>query len=48
VKKSTIPLVCFIALSIAAVPACAWGPEGHKVIALIAERNMVRCSGREG
>jgi hypothetical protein len=40
VKKSTIPLVCFIALSTAAIPACAWGPEGHEIIALIAERNM--------
>ncbi len=33
-------LVWLIALLTHAIPACGWGPEGHKVIALIAEQNM--------
>ena len=33
-------VVWLIASLMAAVPCYCWGPEGHRVIALIAERNM--------
>jgi hypothetical protein len=43
VKQAVIvlALVSLIGTLSAAIRAYAWGPEGHKVIALIAERNML-------